>query len=85
MTSKVVNVLNLGRQKYKSALSVQNHLVARVQSNVSSGLDSGNTLILVEHPPVYTTVSAPDAIFRRRRIDWYAWELNLSGPTVAAS
>ena len=55
MTSKVVNVLNLGRQKYKSALSVQNHLVARVQSNVRSGLDSGNTLILVEHPPVYTT------------------------------
>ena len=55
MSSKVVSVLNLGRQSYRSALSVQNHLVARVQSNARSDLDSGNTLILVEHPPVYTT------------------------------
>ena len=54
MGSKVVSVLNLGRQHYKSALSVQNLLVARVQSNARSGLDSGNTVILVEHPPVYT-------------------------------
>ena len=55
MAGKVVSVLNLGRQNYRSALSVQNHLVARVQSNARSGLESGNTLILVEHPPVYTT------------------------------
>ena len=55
MGGKVVSVLNLGRQSYRSALSVQNHLVARVQSNARSSLESGNTLILVEHPPVYTT------------------------------
>ena len=55
MASKVVSVLNLGRLNYRSALSVQNHLVSRVQSNTRSGLDSGHTLILVEHPPVYTT------------------------------
>ena len=55
MVGKVVSVLNLGRQHYRSALSVQNHLVARVQSNARSGVDSGNTVILVEHPPVYTT------------------------------
>jgi len=55
MGSKVVSVLQLGRQNYRSALSVQNHLVSRVQSNARSGLDSGNTLILVEHTPVYTT------------------------------
>ena len=55
MAGEVVSGLNLGRQNYRSALSVQNHLVARVQSNARSGLESGNTLILVEHPPVYTT------------------------------
>jgi len=50
-----VSVLNLGRLDYRGALSVQNQLVGRVVKNVRSGLESGHTLVLVEHPPVYTT------------------------------
>ena len=55
MRNQVVNVLSLGRLNYRSALAVQNSLVNRVRSNVQSGQESGHTLLLVEHPPVYTT------------------------------
>lgn len=56
MTSKqLVSVLRLGRMRYLPALEVQNKLVTRIQSNIAEGRESGNTLVLVEHPPVYTT------------------------------
>ena len=55
MNSKIVSVLHLGRQNYRRALSVQTHLVGTVQSNIEAGRQSGNTLVVVEHCPVYTT------------------------------
>ena len=57
MTQKMtaVSVLNLGTMKYQAALRVQNILVARIQSAISSGQAPSNTLVLVEHTPVYTT------------------------------
>ena len=56
MASKqLVSVLRLGRMRYLPALEVQNKLVSRIQSNIAEGKESGNTLVLVEHPPVYTT------------------------------
>ena len=56
MTSKqLVSVLRLGRMRYLPALEVQNKLVSRIQSNIAERKESGNTLVLVEHPPVYTT------------------------------
>lgn len=50
MSKLVVQVLNLGVSKYVTALQVQNKLVEQIQKN--SGSD---TLVIVEHPPVYTT------------------------------
>jgi len=50
MSKLVVQVLNLGVTKYVTALQVQNKLVEQIQKN--SGSD---TLVIVEHPPVYTT------------------------------
>jgi len=48
-TIKTVGVLNLGRMCYRNALKVQEALVDRVKGGGES------TLVLVEHPPVYTT------------------------------
>eukprot|EP00092_Neocalanus_flemingeri_P023446 GFUD01025423.1.p1 GENE.GFUD01025423.1~~GFUD01025423.1.p1 ORF type:complete len:244 (+),score=82.71 GFUD01025423.1:334-1065(+) len=55
MVGRLVSVLNLGTMKYQTALAVQNILVNRIQSSLSSGLAPSNTLVLVEHTPVYTT------------------------------
>lgn len=55
MSKQLVSVMRLGRMRYLPALGVQNKLVARIQANIADGRDSGNTVVLVEHPPVYTT------------------------------
>jgi len=55
MTSNLVRVLQLGRLNYRAALSVQTNLVSQVQADLSSGRQASNTLVLVEHSPVYTT------------------------------
>ena len=55
MSKQLVSVLRLGRMRYLPALGVQNKLVARIQANIAEGRESGNTVVLVEHPPVYTT------------------------------
>jgi len=48
--TRTVTVLRLGRTCYRQALRVQEVLVDRIKQGVG-----GNTLVLVEHPPVYTT------------------------------
>lgn len=55
MVGRMVSVLKLGCMSYQKALSVQNTLVSRIQSSLSSGQEASNTLVLVEHLPVYTT------------------------------
>merc|ERR1719369_155912 len=50
MVPPTVSVLSLGTMGYQTALNVQNTLVSRIQAAITS-----NTLILVEHTPVYTT------------------------------
>ena len=55
INKQLVSVLKLGRMSYLPALAVQSKLVARIQSNIAVGRESGNTLVLVEHTPVYTT------------------------------
>jgi len=55
MKSNIVSVLNLGRFRYLPALAIQNLLVKRIQESMSNASDPANTLILVEHDPVYTT------------------------------
>ena len=41
--------------KYQRTLTIQNLLVRRIQDTLSSDRESPNTLVLVEHFPVYTT------------------------------
>ena len=55
MKSRLVSVLNLGTMKYCSALTVQNNLVTRIHESMRSGGESESVLVMVEHPPVYTT------------------------------
>jgi len=50
-----VKILRLGRVPYRAAYRLQDHLVSRIKENISSGDSSLNFLILLEHPPVYTT------------------------------
>jgi len=52
---KTISVLRLGRLDYTKALAVQEKLVRRIKESVNEGKCGENTLILVEHPPVYTT------------------------------
>lgn len=52
---KCVSVLRLGQMSYLPALAIQNKLVTRIQTNIAEGRESGNSLVVVEHPPVYTT------------------------------
>jgi len=55
MVGRVVSVLKLGSMNYMKALEVQNSLVSKIQASLSSGQAPSNTLVLVEHTPVYTT------------------------------
>jgi len=48
--SRTVSILNVGVMRYKTALKLQETLVNRIKSEKCT-----STLILVEHPPVYTT------------------------------
>ena len=47
---ELVSVLRLGTLGYGAALAVQNKLVARIQAG-----EGGSSLVVVQHPPVYTT------------------------------
>ncbi len=67
----LMKVLNLGCMDYRRALRVQHHLAARLRTSqeqrelaphhlaaergISEEPPAHNVLILVEHPPVYTT------------------------------
>lgn len=44
-----INLIDLGRMSYAEALDIQRKTVARLQNN-----EIGNTLFIVEHPPVLT-------------------------------
>ena len=48
-------MLRLGRMCYRQALGVQERLVRRVQEAEARGEGGQDTLVLVEHAPVYTT------------------------------
>ena len=54
--NKLVNVLNLGRLDYKAALKIQKHFLEQSLSKlkVDPSCQIENTLLLVEHNPVYT-------------------------------
>ena len=64
--SKLINVLNLGRLDYSSCLRVQQFFVAAHLNQ--SGPQVKNTILLVEHEPVYTV--------GLRRKDYTEHELN---------
>ena len=53
--TRPVSVVSLGTMGYQAALAVQNNLVKRIQEDISTYQDRYNTLVLVEHTPVYTT------------------------------
>lgn len=55
MRMRSVSVLKLGRMSYCKALKVQERLVARTKACQSSSSPTAGSLVLVEHPPVYTT------------------------------
>ena len=50
MGRELVSVLRLGTLGYGAALAVQNKLVTRIQAG-----EGGSSLMVVQHPPVYTT------------------------------
>merc|ERR1712098_291427 len=54
LPTRYASVLSLGTMGYRAALSVQNILVNRIQKAVPADKDKYNTLVLVEHTPVYT-------------------------------
>ncbi|OQR78366.1 putative lipoyltransferase 2 [Tropilaelaps mercedesae] len=49
-----VRLLVLGRMSYLDALNVQRELATKIKSQQKKGVDPDNTLVLVEHSPVYT-------------------------------
>ena len=54
--TRSVSVLSLGTMGYQAALSIQNSLVKRIQEDIpTTNQGRCNTLVLVEHSPVYTT------------------------------
>lgn len=54
--NKIVNVFNLGRLDYQSCFKIQKHLVDQSLKSLNSNPDDPvtNSLLLVEHSPVYT-------------------------------
>lgn len=56
MAQRTVYVQKLRRLNYLPAWEYQKHVAKKVQDNVKKKeADPGHTLLLVEHPPVYTT------------------------------
>ncbi|KAI1288475.1 putative lipoyltransferase 2, mitochondrial [Halotydeus destructor] len=51
---RVVKLVKLGRMKYNDAFSVQNQVFHRVLNSIEKKSTHENTLLLVEHEPVYT-------------------------------
>ena len=51
----MIKVLNLGCLDYRRTLRIQHHLAARIRADREQEEPPTNVLILVEHPPVYTT------------------------------
>ena len=54
MDKPCVKVLRLGRKSYADALRIQNDVAARIKNQLEAKSKPENTLILVEHEPVYT-------------------------------
>ncbi len=76
----ILNLLELGRVAYAEALALQRHLVElRYQGRI------GNTLLLLEHPPVLTlgrnskreNILASDELLARRGVEVH--EINRGG------
>jgi lipoate-protein ligase B len=55
MASNVIRVVNLGRMDYLRTLRIQHQLADRLKADRQREQPASNVLILVEHPPVYTT------------------------------
>lgn len=54
MDKPCVKILRLGRKSYTDALRIQNGLATKIKSQLESKSKPENTLIFVEHDPVYT-------------------------------
>ena len=52
--ANTIRVLSLGRLEYLQTLRIQHHLADRLKA-ARGNQQADNVLILVEHPPVYTT------------------------------
>jgi lipoate-protein ligase B len=56
MAGPLIRVVNLGLMDYLRTLRIQHYLAARLKWAQQQGQEPApNVLILVEHPPVYTT------------------------------
>lgn len=49
--ANIIKVLNAGVMNYTKSLSLQKHIAAQHHTTDQDGMD---TIIFVEHPPVYT-------------------------------
>ena len=75
-----INVVDLGKMKYKDALDIQERLLARRQAN-----EIGDTLLIVEHPPTltlgtrgqYENILASEELLARNQIEIF--EVNRGG------
>lgn len=69
----IVTVVNLGRMKYLKALTIQQKYHTILQKSSPSVTMKGNTLVLVEHEPVYTVGirSGPYPIEEEERLKSY--------------
>eukprot|EP00088_Acartia_fossae_P000383 TRINITY_DN10155_c0_g1_i3.p1 TRINITY_DN10155_c0_g1~~TRINITY_DN10155_c0_g1_i3.p1 ORF type:complete len:257 (-),score=48.92 TRINITY_DN10155_c0_g1_i3:521-1291(-) len=55
MVNNTVKILRLGVVPYRAAYKLQEHLVATIKQNISQKDNRLNLLLLLQHPPVYTT------------------------------
>lgn len=55
MANNIIRVVNVGRLDYLRALRLQFRLADGLKEGRERGQPANNMLILVEHPPVYTT------------------------------
>ncbi|XP_003737258.1 putative lipoyltransferase 2, mitochondrial [Galendromus occidentalis] len=54
MDSPCIKLLRLGRKSYTDALRIQDQIASKLKSQLESKSKPDNTLIFVEHEPVYT-------------------------------
>ena len=54
MEKPCVKLLRLGRRSYNDALRIQNDVATKIKNQLESKTKPDNTIICVEHDPVYT-------------------------------